>query len=270
MRGVRHRPVWIARIGSNPARHDSRFRAALGRRLVPEADHVVANSSGLAGAVAEFYGLERERVSTVPNLVDVDALDRWAAEEPQIRRSDEDPIVIAVGRLFVEKRYDLMIKAIAQVRRNHKVKLWICGEGPQRPALERQVRRLGLQATVRLLGHCDNPFALMRQAALFLMTSDHEGLPNALIEAQCLGLPAVSTRCPFGPEEIIVEGQSGLLVPVGDASAIAEGVMDLLAEPGRLSEMAENAKKVAQARFAAPAVARHWEELILDVADMPV
>ena len=62
----------------------------------------------------------------------------------------------------------------------------------------------------------------MADADLLLSTSDFEGLPNALIEAQGLGLPAVATRCPFGPDEIVVDGVTGLLVPVGDAEALAE------------------------------------------------
>ena len=108
----------------------------------------------------------------------------------------------------------------------------------------------------------------MVQADLFLMSSDHEGLPNALIEAQGLGIPAVSTRCPHGPGEIIVDGVTGLLAPVGDATSLAAAVVDLLSDPDRLQQMGERSRAEARDRFAAPRVARMWEELLLQEVEL--
>jgi glycosyltransferase involved in cell wall biosynthesis len=128
--------------------------------------------------------------------------------------------------------------------------------------LQAQVLRLGLQDHVELLGFCDNPYALLRQADLFLMSSDHEGLPNALIEAQGMGLPAVSTDCPHGPREIIRDQQTGLLVPTGNASAMADAILTVTNSPQRQSQMGAAAKQATRERFSADALTEQWQQCL--------
>jgi glycosyltransferase involved in cell wall biosynthesis len=132
--------------------------------------------------------------------------------------------------------------------------------------VESEIAAAGLGETVELLGFVENPFALMRQADLFVLTSDYEGLPNALIEAQGLGLAAVSTRCPHGPDEIIAEGETGLLVPPGDAPALAAALDRLLGEPEERRRMAERAREKARARYSVEVVLPAWERLLLESA----
>ena len=105
----------------------------------------------------------------------------------------------------------------------------------------------------------------MADADLFLSTSDFEGLPNALIEAQGLGLPAVATRCPFGPDEIVDDGVTGLLVPVGDAEALAGAVAELARDPERRRRMGEAARRRARERFGVEAVVPRWEAAMDEV-----
>jgi len=119
-----------------------------------------------------------------------------------------------------------------------------------------------LDDSVKLLGFQENPYALMRRATVFVMTSDHEGLPNALIEAQGLGIPAVSTRCPYGPDEIIEDGKTGILTDVGDSPAIAKAIEELLVNPVHREEMAQAAKKRARELFDKSTQIKAWENIL--------
>ena len=132
--------------------------------------------------------------------------------------------------------------------------------------MRRRIGELGLDGAVELLGFCDNPFALMRQADLFVLTSDYEGLPNALIEAQGLGLPAVATRCPYGPDEIVDDGVTGRLVPTADPSAAARAMVEILGDPKTRRRMGEAAARRARERYDVARVVPRWEELLIEVA----
>ncbi len=172
------------------------------------------------------------------------------------------PVLLSVGRLEPRKRPDLLVDAFAKIQQQVAAQLWICGDGPLREAVKRQIQQLGLTRSVKILGFSENPFAVMKQATLFVLSSDTEGLPNALIEAQALGLPAVATRCPFGPEEIIEEGQTGRLVPVGDASALADAVLDYLGDAVKISEASRQAALRARERFDVAKLLPAWTNVL--------
>lgn len=264
LRRVCHRPVWLARIGNTPRYHDTFARRCVARRVYPYADRFVVNSKGLVQDLVGCYPVASGRISVLPNPTDFGYIDRQAAMLPEHPRPKDRPLLVAVGRLCQQKRYDLMIDAFARVRAQRRVELWVCGEGPTRKQLESQINKQGLHDCVRLLGFCRNPCALMKQADLFLMSSDHEGSPNALIEAQGLGIPAVSTQCPFGPDEIIENGKTGALIPVGDALAMSDAIVALLDNEAQRRRMAVAAKHSARERFAAEQLTRKWEELLFE------
>ncbi len=104
----------------------------------------------------------------------------------------------------------------------------IFGEGSERGPLESLRRELGLASDVDLPGFAASPYAAMSRAALYVLSSRFEGLPNALIEALACGCPAVATDCPSGPDEILEHGRFGLLTPVGDAEALAGAISSAL------------------------------------------
>ena len=263
LRRAEHRPVWIARVAADPVQADGWLRSFFVRRTYPRADHLVVNSRGLVDGMVRRYPFTAGRLDVLANPTDFETIDRRASEPPAHVKPPGVKLVIAVGRLSPQKRHDLMIDAFRQVSERHPAILWICGEGPGWAAIRKRIDRLALADSVRLLGFCSNPFALLRQADLFVMSSDFEGLPNALIEAQGLGLPAVATRCDYGPDEIIDDGRTGLLTPVGDAAALAEAMSRLLADTGLRRRMAAAARELARERFAAAPLTRAWEALLL-------
>jgi glycosyltransferase involved in cell wall biosynthesis len=250
LRLTRRRPRWVARLASNPEWQESGLRRVAMRRLYARADLVLANSRGLARAAARIYPALAPRIDYQPNPTDFAQLEALAAEPAPARAAGRSRLV-AVGRLRAEKRVDLLIEALARVRRTRDAELVLCGEGPLRGALEAQAARIGVGEAVHFLGFCANPVAWMARADLFASSSDVEGSPNALIEAQGLGVPAVATDCPFGPAEIVEPGRTGWLVPTGDSRALAAAILEALGDPQRLRRMGAEAQRRARADFCA-------------------
>jgi N-acetylgalactosamine-N,N'-diacetylbacillosaminyl-diphospho-undecaprenol 4-alpha-N-acetylgalactosaminyltransferase len=296
--GLADPPPWIARIGNAPGIGEPRLHRWWARRAYRRARSLVCNSRGMAEAFARVYPGSGDRIESLGNPTDFAELERRAAEpvdpaavallDPTAAAPVDltaaaplgprpapgaGPILLAVGRLTRQKRPDLMLEALARVRRRpglEGARLWLCGEGPLAGSIARRARRLGLGDAVALLGFVANPFALMRRADLFLLTSDFEGLPNALIEAQGLGLPAVATRCPHGPDEIVEDGATGLLAPTGDAEEVAAAAADLLADPARRRRMGEAAAARARRLYDAAVLVPAWERLLLAAAGRSV
>jgi glycosyltransferase involved in cell wall biosynthesis len=191
---------------------------------------IVAVSSGVARDFIDMTGLMADKISVIHNPVIYRDFARDAAQ-PVSHRWLDDPALttfIAVGRLAPEKDLPTLLTAFSTVRRNLDVRLLILGEGPERAAIERMVVALGLQNDVELLGYSHNPLPYMRKAAALILSSRYEGFGNVLVEALACGTPVASTDCPYGPSEILDNGQFGLLVPVGDAPAMAQAMARML------------------------------------------
>lgn len=202
-------------------------------RLYPRLDGVVAVSQGVADDLIATTGLSRSRVSVIHNaLVTSDLLDQAAepVEHPWFAPG-EPPVVLGVGRLAPQKNFPVLLRAFAAVRRRRPARLMILGEGPERGSLEALAAELGVAEDVALPGHVSNPFAYMRAAAVFALSSLYEGCPNVLIEAIACGCSIVSADCPSGPQELLEGGRFGILVPVGDHQALAEGILHKLEQP---------------------------------------
>jgi glycosyltransferase involved in cell wall biosynthesis len=211
-----------------------RDEAALKDRAVPRllgvfhrwADEIVAVSHGVADDLAHTTGVPRDRITVIYNPVITPGLAaEAAAPSPHEWLDDPDhPVVLGVGRLTRQKNFPALIEAFEIVRRERNARLVILGEGPERPALEAQVRERGLRDDALLPGFVPNPHAYMARAAVFALSSDWEGLPTVLIESLATGTPVVATDCMSGPREILQDGKLGALVPVGDVGALAKAL----------------------------------------------
>ncbi|KEZ78484.1 glycosyltransferase [Salinisphaera hydrothermalis] len=210
-----------------------RHLPAVLRAAYPCADHVLAVSHGVAHDVAATTGLSPACIETVYNPVVTPELYAQAAADVSDPWIDDDgpPLIVGVGRFAKAKRFDLLIEAFARVRRNRPARLLLLGDGRDRGELEAQIARLGLTQDVRMPGFARNPYAYLARAAVFVLSSDYEGLPTVLIEALACGATVVSTDCPSGPREILDDGRYGRLVPCGDVEALAEGILDAIATP---------------------------------------
>jgi glycosyltransferase involved in cell wall biosynthesis len=143
----------------------------------------------------------------------------------------EPPVLLSVGRLNAQKDYPTLFRAVAELRQTRDLHLIVLGEGPERAALEQLADDIGISDILAMPGFVDNPFAYMRQARLFVLSSRWEGFGLVIVEALACGCPVLSTDCPSGPGEILEGGRYGRLTPVGDASQMARAIEASLNAP---------------------------------------
>lgn len=197
------------------------------------ADGIVAVSKGVADDLAQETSIPRGHIQVIYNPIVTPGLQAKAQaslDHPWFEPG-EPPVLLAVGRLTVQKDFSTLIQAFARVRQARPARLLILGDGEERPALEAMVSELALERDVRLPGFVGNPYAYMARASLFVLSSRWEGLPTVLGEALYCGVPIIATDCPSGPREILADGQYGQLVPIGDVSALAQSMEAILDRP---------------------------------------
>lgn len=155
----------------------------------------------------------------LPNPVD-------ASRIPAPYEGEREKRFVAVGRLEPQKNFSMLIRAFAEFNKEiHGYKLTIYGEGKERDELENLIKDLGMQNDIELPGRDRDVLNKINNAAAFILASDYEGMPNALIEAMCMGMPVISTDCPSGgPRELIMNNYNGLLVPVSDDGKLSQAL----------------------------------------------
>jgi glycosyltransferase involved in cell wall biosynthesis len=203
------------------------------RLIYPNADAVVAVSQGVARDMARITGLPASDIQIIPNPVITPRIFRLArvpVPHTWLVKGGE-PVIVGIGRLTRQKDFPTLIRALAAVRRKLPCRLIILGEGKDRGSLEHLAKRLSLSEQIAMPGFVENPYAYLKRAALFVLSSAWEGSPNALTEALALGVPVVATDCPSGPREILKDGAIGRLVPVGDPDALAAAMLATLSAP---------------------------------------
>lgn len=197
--------------------------------LYPRADGVIAVAKAAADDLSAVTGMARERIDVIynpaPGKEKIDALP--PPSHPWFH-PDGPPLLLAAGRLEPQKDFISLIKAFAILRRNRAARLMILGEGRQKGELLELARQLGVAEDICLMGQVPSALAFMKHATLFVLSSRFEGLPNVLIEALACGTPVVSTDCESGPREILLDGEIGALVPVGDEQALAAAMENAL------------------------------------------
>ena len=213
------------------------IEAMLERLLVrwcyPRADLIVAVSKGVAADLQTRSYLRGTAIQVAPNPVVTSELRRLAemdVDHPWFQ-TGAPPVILGVGRLTVAKRFDVLIRAFAQLRPRTNARLVILGEGEQRQSLENLVQQLGVADAVSLPGFVSNPFPAMAKSKVFVLSSAFEGLPGVLIQALACGTAVVATDCDSGPHEILEGGRFGRLVPVGDVESLAEAIHAALCDP---------------------------------------
>lgn len=213
-------------------------------RLYPYADEVLAVSAGVADSVAAATPLDRSDITVMYNPVDVKEVrhrSRESINHPWLQ-SDEYDVVLSVGRLAAAKDLETWLRAFARVvEERPSVRGIVAGRGPDMEELKTLRSQLGLDDVVSFPGYIDNQYAYMANASVFMLSSRHEGLPTVLIEALACGCPVVSTDCPSGPREILVDGEYGPLVNVGDKRGLADAVLETLERPPSSDSLHERA-----------------------------
>lgn len=171
--------------------------------------------------------------------------------------------IITTGRLTAQKNHTMLIQAFSKIAQKHpNQNLLIYGAGELESELTAQIQALGLAGRVLLKGRTTDVPSALAGAKVFVLSSDYEGMPNALMEALAVGVPSISTDCPCGgPNALIRQGENGLLVPVGDAEAMAEAMDRLLSEEAFAEQLGNCAREQAT-QFKPEAVFTQWKAYI--------
>lgn len=174
--------------------------------------------------------------------------------------------IVSVGRLTEQKNHELLIRAFSLVSSQTDDNLIIYGNGPLRQRLLTLIRELRLEGRVMLPGIIDNVSETIKSAKAFVLSSNYEGMPNALMEALALGLPCISTDCPCGgPRKIIENNSNGLLVPNNDLDSLAGAIIKVLKNKDLQSQFISKSKIAAENMFSPSLVFKSWKLYVTEV-----
>ena len=199
----------------------------------PKADAVVSVSKSIESYLVEDLDVSYQKIKTIYNPLFIEEIRKKMQEDVDFPIFKYNPrntqVLISVGRLEEQKRFDVLLRAFSLVRKKGKdVFLIILGEGVLLQELEKLSLRLNISEHVHFVGFQRNPYAWISKADIFVLSSDYEGFPNVLTEAMACGIPVVSTDCPSGPKEIITNGKDGILVPRANEEALSDAILLLL------------------------------------------
>ena len=254
------RGLGVTTIGSErihpPTMPLSRAWELLRRYAYGLLDHVVAQTEP-----SRRWIEQNTRARDVRVIANPCELPRGAAPAALPALPGEAPVLLGVGRLVPQKRFDLLIDVLASnpeaLAEWHLV---LVGEGPLKDELEQRAALAGLAGRVHFPGRTSAIGGWYRRAEVFALTSDFEGYPNALLEAMAHGLAVVATDCETGPADLVDDGVSGLLVPTGDRQALSDALVHLARAPDLRASMGRAALAVGAAH--APAtIAKRWEAM---------
>ena len=250
---------------SGPACRHTKARFVVSERIDPSQDtrnlivrkmlqSIYAHSDCCVLQTKRAYDYFPDRVKTkstiIPNPVSVETSATYGGKR-----------IVASGRLETQKNHRMLISAFSDIHKDFPDwRLDIYGEGNERKNLESLIKDLGLERSVSLKGNVPDLHKQMADADLYVLSSDFEGLSNALIEAMMMGLPCISTDC-SGSDEIITDRQDGIIVPVGDKASLEEAMRLLMSDRDLALDMGKKARLSAR-RFKTDYVIEKWRKAI--------
>ena len=184
--------------------------------------------------------------------------------EDSLVRKEKQNKIVSVGRLAPQKNFPMLINAFAKIKEEFPdYQLVLFGEGPLREELQSQIDRLHLTESALLAGRSNQVIEELRSAKLFCMSTNAEGMSNALIEAMCVGLPVITTKV-SGAEELVDDGKTGFITPIGDEAQLVVALRKMLGNEALMKEMGErNLQK--RDLFNLKTIANEWENVIKSV-----
>lgn len=266
--------AWLARVPVRIATHHgviegfSRWRMFIHSWMV---NHNIAHKlvavSQKTREVSLSEGVREERIAVIANgIVPLPIESRSRLEVREEAGMDvNDLMLVSVGRLVYQKAHEVLIACMPEVLKEFpNTKVLIFGEGPLRTDLQAQIEKLGLSNSVKLPGKTDQIARYLASADVFVMPSRWEGLPIALLEAMSAGLPSVATKVE-GVDEVLLEGEHGLFVPVENPQALAQAILQLLRDPQARSRMGAAARLHISTKYTVDRTCEQYLELMLSL-----
>jgi glycosyltransferase involved in cell wall biosynthesis len=233
-----------------------RIYGALDRWVLKRYPRVVAVSAEVQERLRNS-GVPPENIRRIRNGIDLQPFAAAAAKRTELPVDGALRIGL-VGRLSTEKGVDIFVEAAAIVARSFPaVRFVVIGEGPERAALEQQIRSLGLEQSLQLAGHQKAMADVYAGLDVLVSASRLEGLPIALLEGMASGLPVVATAVGDVPQ-VIRPGETGLLVPPADAAALAAAMQELVADSARRLALGRGARSLIEREYSAERMAAEY------------
>lgn len=227
------------------------------RSLAKKADGWVFQTEEERNWYGVFTG--KAKVQIIPNAINSDFI-----KEPY--QGERKKTIVTAGRLTEQKNHVLLLKAFAKISlKNPDYQLIIYGGGGNlKDKIEETAKQLNIEDRVMLPGYTTNIGDKIKDSSLFVLSSDFEGMPNALMEAMALGLPCVSTDCKGGGAKFLIDdGKNGLLTPIGDVDALAKAIDKMLSDREFAEHCGKEAHKICE-RLAPGKIYNEWEKFILE------
>jgi len=237
-------------------------------RSYNSATRLLAVSQGTADNASKFYRIPRSRFEVLPSPIDLERIDRLRKEVVcgPLMRQDRQKL-ISIGRLSEEKGHSCLIKAMGLANRKTSldIELHLVGDGHLLSNLQNQAVEEGVADRVVFHGQVANPFPLLRQADLFCLPSLYEGLPNALLEAMAVGIPALASNCEGGIREVSLNGTLCALVERDDPVAWLQAIQARFESPSAALERAALARQHVEQFHSLPKWIHRMEQIFLEV-----
>ncbi|MDI3281503.1 MAG: glycosyltransferase family 4 protein [Bacillota bacterium] len=237
----------------------------LERHLARHTEAIIAVSRAMRDCLVREAGLPADRVVVIPNGISIERFQhpRGQAATAPPWQPPRRPFILCVARLIPAKGVQHLLQAVHLLhssRRLPSFHLAVAGDGPQRAALEELAKELALEERVTFLGPRSDVPALLAQADLFVLPSLSEGAPLSVLEAMAAGCPVVATAV-GGVTEVIQNGITGYLAPLGDPSGLAECLLAALADPREAKARAERAQQLVKSEYSAEAMVQRTADL---------
>jgi len=226
-----------------------RLYGALDRLVLRGYSAVAAVSADVRRRLLDA-GVSREKIHFIENGIDLRPFDgAWKAVKQKGENSGR--LVGLIGRLATEKGVDVFLRAAALVLKEMpESRFVVAGEGPEREALERLINELGVREYVMMMGRCDETAKLYGTLDVMVSSSRHEGLPMGILEGMASGRAIIATPVGEVPA-VIVDGETGVLVAVEDATALARAILRLLGDPVERLRLGTGARQLVEQRYSA-------------------
>ena len=244
----------ITIVGQDPSFHQ------ITKFSIEKSDRLTAVSEYLRRETYSAFGCTACDVGVIHNFIDPDVYnrDKYPAVREQIANSG--PVLMHISNFRAVKRVRDVVRIFAKVNEQLPSRLMMVGDGPDRPEAEEEVRHLGLDDRVNFLGKIESVAPLLASADLFLLPSENESFGLSALEALASGVPVVGTDV-GGVPEVVRNGKTGILCPVGDVDAMAQAALLILGDKDRWQAMSELGITDARARFSLNQIVSQYEHL---------
>ena len=234
-------------------------------------DHFICVSDYLADHLIRQHGLDRTKINTIYNGVDLDYFE-GTPDYPKIKNEflqrGERILIGAVGRLVAEKGLEYLLTAIPKVlKRFSEARLLLVGDGPLRKDLERIVIDLDLTGKVTFVGFRSDIKEILSSLDILVLPSLLEGFPMIILEAMAMAKPIVASDIP-GIREQIIDGKNGILVPIKDSNTLAAAIINILADRKTAENVGLAARKTVYEKFSIERMVAETESLYLSLLNL--